>query len=201
MKLTLDNQTDVTIEILVNNEIVVIEPFKYTQVETKDKYITIKRKDNKVKHYYIHEFGLFNKYDSFDATYYDYLKTKVCLPTNQKKTHIEICYKLFSDNKYLKLRCFDVKGIGAENHIYLYSNSKQRNRILGSVCLTLFLRYGLFSLIGLIGFIVPLFDIENLSNDDSIFIAIMAVVFVGFGGFLLYRVIELFKVFRLILRE
>lgn len=44
MKLTLDNQTDVSIEILVNNEIIIVEPFKQTQVETDDKHITIKRK-------------------------------------------------------------------------------------------------------------------------------------------------------------
>lgn len=201
MKLTLDNQTDVSIEILVNNEIIIVEPFKQTQVETDDKHINIKRKNNKAKHFYIHEFGLFNKYDSFNATYYDYLKTKVCLPTKQKKAHFEICAKPFSDNKYLKLRCFDIKGIDSEYCIYFYSNSKQRNKILGSVFLTLFLRYGLFSIIGFLGIFAFLIDAENLTNSDSIFVAIMAIVFVGFGGFFLYNFIELSKVLRVISKD
>lgn len=201
MKLTLDNQTDVSIEILVNNEIIIIEPLKHIQVETDDKYITIKRKDYKAKHFHINEFGLFNKYDSFDATYYDFLKTKVCLPKKQKKVQIEIYTKLFSDNKYLKLRCFDVKGIDAKDCIYIYSNSKQRNKIKVSVFLTLFLRYGLFSIIGFLGIFAFLIDAENLTNSDSIFVAIMAIVFVSFGGFFLYNFIELSKVLRLISKE
>lgn len=193
MKLTIKNQTDVSISIIVNESTIDIEPLKSKSIETEQDSIIVKKKNNNYKKFSIRNLGVSN-YEYFEASYFDYLKTQVYLPSNCSKTSFEINVKDFCNNKFLNLRCFDVKGISNENVKYLYNDKKQHKKIKRSTFLTLFLRYGIWFTLSFLCLIGSMFGQEV--EDDGIAIALLAVVSLCTGGLSTYRLIEIIKVLK-----
>ena len=196
MKLTLKNQTGEAIEVSIGQIINFVEPMSKLDVETNDEYIILAKKNNNTKNYVLRSLGLFNRYERYDASYCEYLNTKITLPKNQKSVTLEISSNPFISSKVLKLYAFDVKEIRQEQKGVIYKSRNQRLKIRFSTFSTLFLRYGVFSLIGLISMLSLLVNAEQNTGDDSIFIAVMATVFVGFGGMFLYKLISNFNLLK-----
>lgn len=196
MKLTLKNQTGEAIEISLGQSTGFIEPLSNLNIETNNEYIILAKKNDNTKHFSLRSLGLFDKYERYNASYCEYLNTKIMLPKNQKSVTLEISSNPFISNKFLKLYAFDVKGIRQDQKSVIYKSTKQRRKIRFSTLSTLFFRYGIFSLIGLISMLSLLINTEQNSGDDSLFIAIMATVFVGFGGVFLYKLINNFSLLK-----
>lgn len=196
MKLTLKNQTGEAIEVSFGQSKSFVEPLSKLDVETNDEYIILAKKNDNTKNYVLRSLGLFNRYERYDASYCEYLNTKITLPKNQKSVTLEISSNPFISSKVLKLYAFDVKGIRQEQKGVIYKSRNQRLKIRFSTFSTLFFRYGVFSLIGLISMLSLLVNAEQNTGDDSMFITIMATVFVGFGGMFLYKLLSNFNLLK-----